>query len=256
MEQSKEDFINQLSVGHHRYFVTLLKQKNQELGLDLNKLEIDLLAELSYSKQLTIKVVLASMYKKANGDFSFIDSLIEKGLVYYDGYNLRVAERLIDDNEYSIGQMASCPLPLIEEPRNLKHNNDSIYDANIGGVVSNLRTKADVNLDCLNEMQHVKLKLTDVAMLSNVPNPLYPEVKQFTDTGTEFQTKRADAFRKILANMLYKDEAMYFSWFYDRRGRFYDHGYHFHIQGTEFEKACLELGNEEIVELKESDHVK
>lgn len=145
------------------------------------------------------------------------------------------------------------PMPMIVEPKKINHNHETGYYIIQGSVILNgskyFRDK-DVCLDHLNRMNAVPLVLDFGVIRSNEGRYIKPTRKE----GESY-----DDFRKRLkqASMFYSvsvevmegiaelSDVLYLTHKYDRRGRCYASGYHINTQGTDYNKAVLQLARKE-----------
>ena len=56
-----------------------------------------------------------------------------------------------------------------------------------------------------------------------------------------------DVSQEVMQHLLVLGNQFYLTHKYDRRGRTYAVGYHVNSQGTDYNKACLELAKEEVI---------
>lgn len=150
------------------------------------------------------------------------------------------------------------PLPLVVPPREIRENNETGYhlaDVSHGSVI--LRTKAarqgEFALDHLNRANAVPYRLnTDVVavMRNQWRNLKAPKPGESED---EFQSRlRAfDKFdrnsREVIEGLLLAQDRFWLTHKYDRRGRCYAVGYHVNPQGNDWQKACVEFAEAELV---------
>lgn len=126
-----------------------------------------------------------------------------------------------------------CVLPpMLSKPRVLKYNKSSAYytiglDSLILGDKHNYHDDC-ISLDVLNTLNQQALVLDK-------------EIPYLFETNIE-QKEQFEYFRDLL-----KDKHFYLTYKVDKRGRVYSQGYHFNIQGSSFEKACISLSTYETV---------
>lgn len=151
------------------------------------------------------------------------------------------------------------PLPLVVPPRELKHNDETGYhlgEVAHGSVI--LRAKAprqgEFALDHLNRANAVPYRLnTDVvAVMRNQWRNL--TAPKDGEDEAEFQSRlRAfDKFdrnsREVIEGLLLAQDQFWLTHRYDRRGRCYAVGYHVNPQGNDWQKACVEFAEPELVQ--------
>ena len=147
------------------------------------------------------------------------------------------------------------PLPMIVEPKELKNNHDTGYYTSRNSVIlKDNHHDGDVCLDHLNHMNRVKLKLntTVTSMIKNQWRNL--DKPKPGEDRKEYQ-KRVKAFEKynrtaydVMSHLEITGGEFYLTHKVDKRGRTYCQGYHCSYQGNDYNKACIEFANAEVVE--------
>lgn len=147
------------------------------------------------------------------------------------------------------------PLPMIVKPKELKTNHDTGYYTSRNSVIlKDNHHDGDVCLDHLNHMNRIKLTLntTVTSMIQNQWRNL--DKPKPGEDRKEYQ-KRVKAFEKysrtakdVMAHLEISGGEFYLTHKYDKRGRVYCQGYHVQYQGNDYNKACIEFANQEIVE--------
>lgn len=147
------------------------------------------------------------------------------------------------------------PLPMVVEPLPVEDNLSTGYLSSRGSVI--LRDNhhdGDVCLDHLNRMNRVRLSINrDVAR--TIQNKWKGLDKKDPDETYEDYTRRQKAFDKycrvadqvcdILVNA---GNELHLTHAFDFRGRTYCRGFHVTYQGTDWNKAMLELSDREMIE--------
>lgn len=145
------------------------------------------------------------------------------------------------------------PMPMVIEPRELLSNTDTGYIDIQESVVLNSRHDDDVCLDHLNRLNKIKFVVnTDVVKFvknewRNLDRPKDGEsFAEYQERKRAF--KKYDKTAKDVISLI-TDEAdhFYLTHRYDFRGRTYDQGYHIHYQGNDWNKACIEFADKEMV---------
>lgn len=144
------------------------------------------------------------------------------------------------------------PLPMVVPPRVLHDNRDSGYLTGRGSVI--LRDNHhddDICLDHLNRMNQTKLclNLDTAQMIQNRWKGL--DKKAPDETWDDFK-RRQRAFEKydkvaknVIGILLQEGNEIYLTHKYDKRGRTYCMGFHVTYQGTDWNKAVIELAEKE-----------
>jgi len=148
------------------------------------------------------------------------------------------------------------PLPMIVRPLKVVNNRmGSGYFDTKGSIVlkgSNIFDEEDVCLDHINRCNAVALSLNVNVVASAEGNMIIPK-RKIGEGFENFQKrqKQAQVFYdhsfEVMEGMLTLGNEMYLTHKYDRRGRTYAVGYHINSQGTDYNKAVLELHNKEII---------
>ena len=141
------------------------------------------------------------------------------------------------------------PLPSVVPMKKLKSNFDTGYQTLKGhGLVLNstdLTKDQDICLDVLNNFQSMTFKVNET-VLNNV-NPAWDFVStQKATESYETYKSRIDQFVKFEEQSKAVLEALkglplHLTAEWDKRGRLYDMGYHFHIQSKEWTKAAVDF---------------
>jgi len=148
------------------------------------------------------------------------------------------------------------PLPMIVRPLKVVNNKmGSGYFETKGRIVlngSNVFDEEDVCLDHINRCNAVALSLNINVVASAEGNMIIPK-RKIGEGFEDFQKrqKQAQVFYDhsfdVMEGMLTLGNEFYLTHKYDRRGRTYAVGYHVNSQGTDYNKAVLELHNKELI---------
>lgn len=148
------------------------------------------------------------------------------------------------------------PLPMVVEPLRVTNNRmgSGYYDTR-GSIVlnaSNVFDMEDVCLDHINRANSVPLTLNLDVVASEEGNMLVPKRKHgelFEDYRK--RKKQAAVFYEnsldVMQSLTALGNIFWLTNKYDRRGRCYAMGYHVNTQGTDYNKAVLELANKELI---------
>lgn len=189
-----------------------------------------------------------SFYKNAQKTIDGILVLVKLGLLDFDGMQFIVKVNLDAETEEEI--LRFCyPLPMVVEPETLKHNfmNGYKYVGNHSGLIlRNNPDKQDINLDHLNRMNKVKLKLDkDVFNLMHNKNSKKIEDMSYAEKNNFIKfNARVEQFGKFYGEL----DGFYLTHKYDKRGRTYPQGYYLNYQGNDYAKAIIALADEELVQ--------
>ncbi|ANJ20666.1 RNAP1 protein [Roseobacter phage RD-1410Ws-07] len=146
------------------------------------------------------------------------------------------------------------PLPMVVQPKKVENNHmGSGYFDTRGHIVlngSDVFRDEDVCLDHINRANSVGLTLNIDVVASPEGNMIIPKRK----VGEDFEDfrkrrKQAEVFynnsMEVMQGMLALGNQFWLTHKYDRRGRTYAVGYHINSQGTDYNKAVLELAKKE-----------
>lgn len=140
------------------------------------------------------------------------------------------------------------PLPMIEEPQQVRHNRDTGYRTIKGSVIlKKNHHDEDVCLDHINRLNRQRLRLNPdaVAFVQNswkgLSKPKDGEsFQQFRERQQAFM--RYDTVsRDVIDAMLLQSDGFWLTHRYDKRGRTYCQGYQINYQGSDWNKACVEF---------------
>lgn len=148
------------------------------------------------------------------------------------------------------------PLPMVVVP-NTVHNNysGSGYFDKKGRIVLNgseVFDHEDVCLDHINRANSVALTLNLDVIASTEGNMILPK-RKIGESFDDFQKrqKQAKVFYEnsyeVMQGLLTLGNEFWLTHKYDRRGRTYAVGYHVNSQGTDYNKAVLELADQEVI---------
>lgn len=146
------------------------------------------------------------------------------------------------------------PLPMVVRPIKVKNNHmGSGYFDTRGHIILNgseVFKDEDVCLDHINRCNSVALTINMEVVASEQGNMIVPKRKPGEDF-EEFRKRRkqAETFYtnslEVMKSMVSLGNLFWLTHKYDRRGRTYAVGYHINSQGTDYNKAVLELDHKE-----------
>ncbi len=166
--------------------------------------------------------------------------------------NFMVKYDITDDVQAKLDRY-QYPLPMIMQPRQITNNFETGYHTITGSVVLNGSdhfTELDLCLDHLNRVNAVPLVLDFSVIRSNEGKYIKPTRKE----GESFEDfrkrlKQASMFYnvsvEVMEGLAIFSDVLYLTHKYDRRGRCYASGYHVNTQGTDYNKAVLQLAHKE-----------
>ena len=149
------------------------------------------------------------------------------------------------------------PLPMVVRPNKVTNNHmGSGYFDKKGHIVlnsSDVFKEEDVCLDHINRANSVGLTLNMDVVASTEGNMIVPKRKP----GEGFEDfrkrrKQAEVFYntsvQVMEGLMALGNEFWLTHKYDRRGRTYAVGYHVNSQGTDYNKAVLELSQGEVIQ--------
>lgn len=245
----KREFTEAKEFPFKQYFEKL--EINEDLGFDLmtqmvihKRVKLPILVAILRRHCDTLQEVVDALYKAADGNLVDWNPITEEFIIRLD-ISKDVQDEL-DRYQY--------PLPMIVEPKELKHNKSSAYLNGSGSLIlKNNHHDDDICLDHLNRVNQVKFSINHQTALL-VKNEWKNLDKPKEDESYEDYKKRVKQFEKydrtakdVMIHLEITDNEFYLTHKYDKRGRVYCQGYHINYQGTEWNKAVLEFTNEELV---------
>jgi DNA-directed RNA polymerase len=150
----------------------------------------------------------------------------------------------LNQNTYDYIRKGNEKLPLRMVPRDWTSNDAGGYyttDTSVilGGIHKYHKDKQA--LDVLNKLQKINWSINP--MIANMPEE--PN-KTFKDPSSHEQFKTTANIRKAVVND-YLGKDTFLSWSFDMRGRMYVNQHHITIQGTGWQKACLDFTNKQLI---------
>lgn len=235
-------------------FIGYMKGKNilPEFGIDLmvqmvlhKRVKLTVLVGILRRHFEDSQLTVDELYKAAEANLVDWSPLTEQFIVRID-ITPDVQEEL-DRYQY--------PLPMIVEPKKITDNFMTGYLTGHGSVIlKNNHHDDDVCLDHLNRVNKMKFTInhTTAHLIKNQWKSLD---KPKEDEDYKDYQRRVKQFEKydrtakdVMTHIGIADNEFYLTHKYDKRGRVYSQGYHVNYQGTAWNKAVIELANQEIVE--------
>jgi hypothetical protein len=216
----------------------------------------DLLAQMAIHKRATVPTLVGCLRHHCESDqetANLIERAVDAQFVSYSSRDKLLIVR------FGISEELQCeldryqyPLPMVIQPKQLQSNLDTGYLTQRSSVI--LRDnyhEDDVCLDHLNRMNQMKLAVNlDVSQtIQNRWKKL--DKKKNHESWADYQ-KRRKAFDKynsvakdVIGLLVREGNELYLTHRYDKRGRTYCMGFHVTYQGTDWNKAVLELADKE-----------
>lgn len=214
------------------------------------KILTKILAVMAVYKRLSVDVLPAIIWKPT-GKYTLdevlknIELAISKELIRFD-YNRDqfIVRFTLDEKAQSEIDALQYPLPMLVEPRLIKHNQSSGYllKDKQSVLLNNNSTKKDVDLDHLNLMNQTAFSINET-VLAKVKNSWKADGEM-----SMRQLERFNRYAKWSQDLMLKNgNKFYFSHRYDYRGRTYCEGYYLNYQGNDYCKSILEFTNKELI---------
>lgn len=210
-------------------------QLNQEISSSI-------IAFMLMQKRMKPEELVGRVYAKhkdINSITTQLEMCIKYELIVYDQDRdeLITAYRLSDEDEAK--RLAFMyPLPMIVEPKEVKHNTDTGYITTKYSIICrNKPGYDDYNLNHINRVNSIGYKVN-----LNVLNHCKNKNKNPPTTQQELKNfKKFSDMQKSIAESFAKEGAFYLTHRYDKRGRIYPTGYWLNYQGNDFAKALIEF---------------
>lgn len=226
---------------------------------DWGKFLIDMMSQIYLHRQADPTTMVGVLSPKHGEPQEVADKLLtaaEQDFISYDPDRQRFSvEYDITDDIVALLDRYQYPLPMVTVPRLVQTNTDTGYETIRNSVVLNgskYFDDKDMCLDHLNRANSVALSLNFDVIKSPEGKFIIPKRKP----GEDFEDHRKrmrqantfyDTSIKVMEELNELSEELWLTHRYDRRGRCYSSGYHVNTQGTDYNKAVLELSHKEII---------
>lgn len=220
---------------------------------------LDVLAELALRKRVPVNIMVGLLRRHFKDSQETADMLIKcahADLITYCTHQRQfiVIYELPQEVQEELDRF-QYPLPMVVPPRQLTCNTDTGYLTGSGSLIlRGNHTEEDVCLDHLNRMNSIRFSIDEDTALM-VKNQWRDLDKQKPDeTKADFE-RRKKAFEKydrvakdVIGLLTELGNVHHMTHKYDKRGRVYCQGYHLTYQGTDWNKAIIQLADKEYVE--------
>lgn len=172
-----------------------------------------------------------------------ISELVDMGLIEIRNKHL-YTDFYIDTSE--INKLIYVA-PLLHKVKHID-NHSNPYDHSY--LISNVKPveNLDLCLDHINRLSRIKLSI-NFTVAKNSKYTVKDKELSFSE-----QLKKNKALKNFIKDseetfnyLAFSDNEFYMNHYYDKRGRTYAQGYHINYMGTEYQKACIELTDKEII---------
>lgn len=179
-----------------------------------------------------------------------VDELTGRLLKWHD---VLVRYEVTEDVQKALDQF-QFPLPMIVPPEPVHHNRQTGYQTIKGSIIlKNNHHEDDVCLDHINRVNAIPLRL-NADVVAFVQNQWRNLDKQKEDESWDEFRKRKEAFEKydtiahdVIQAVQAQGDRFWLTHRYDKRGRVYSQGYHINYQGNDWNKACIEFADGEVL---------
>lgn len=222
---------------------------------------IDLLAQMVLHKRAHLPILVGALRKHFEGDCQRTTDELYKAVVADLVDWSPVSRQFIVRYGISADVQADIdryqfPLPMVVEPAELKDNHDTGYFTSRNSVIlKQNHHDDDVCLDYLNQVNKTKFRINR-QVSDTIKNTWRNLDKPKPDEEAGDYQKRVKAFEKynrtaydVIDHLgLANEGEFWLTHKVDKRGRTYCQGYVTTYQGTAWNKACIELANQEVTE--------
>jgi len=222
--------------------------------------QLDVIVQIYLHKQADVSTmvgIFSPKWGEPQDVAQMLTQAVEDDLLDYDfGIDKFIFKYGISQDIEDLLARYQFPLPMVVRPNKVKNNHmGSGYFDKKGGIIlngSDVFKDEDVCLDHINRANSVGLTLNLNVVASEQGNMIVPKRKP----GEEFEEfrkrrKQAETFYntslEVMQGMMTLGNEFWLTHKYDRRGRTYAVGYHINSQGTDYNKAVIELSRKEII---------
>lgn len=218
---------------------------------------IDLLVQMALHKRAdlsTLVGILRHHFGNGQETVEYICAAAYAGLVDFDTRsNVFVVIFTIPDKLQAEIDRFQYPLPMVVKPQKITNNTQIGYLLNHSSIIlKDNHHEDDVCLDHINRINRIKfcINLNTATMIKNRWRNM--DKPKNGESSNDFK-RRQRAFNKydstsqdVIALLIQEGNEFYLTHRYDKRGRIYCQGYHVNYQGNPWNKAVIELVNQEI----------
>lgn len=220
---------------------------------------IDLLVQMALHKRADLQTMIGTLRHHCVSAQECADLLVKAAEADLCTYNTVLRQFIvifeIDAQTQEEIDRFQYPLPMVVEPREIKHNAQSGYLLNNSSIIlKDNHHEDDVCLDHINRMNKVRFKFNfNTAKLIKNEWRNLDKPKEGEERG-EYE-RRVRAFEKydktahaVIDLLVREGNEFNFTHRYDKRGRTYCQGHHANYQGTAWNKAVIEFERGEVTQ--------
>lgn len=186
-----------------------------------------------------------------------LKEVVEDDLIDFDMDNMRfVMKYEISRDVEELLELYQFPLPMVVRPNKVTNNTmGSGYFDKKGRIVlngSDVFDNEDVCLDHINRANSVGLTL-NLDVIASAEGMMILPKRNHGEAFDDFQKRQKqtkvfyESSMEVMKGLLTLGNEFWLTHKYDRRGRTYAVGYHVNSQGTDYNKAVLELSRKEVI---------
>jgi hypothetical protein len=241
----------------------VLREEFREMGEDQvvcePRMATEALVQMYLHRQCDVPTLVGILSPKYGEPQDVADKLLLLVEIDYFDYDFNKKKFMVKyDVSDDVKEMLAkyqYPLPMVVKPKKVNHNFQTGYLTVKGTVVlngSDYFDDKDLCLDHLNRANSVALSLNMETALSEQGKYIRPQRNQ-GEAFDDFRKrqKQSDVFyatsMQVMETLESLSDELYLTHKYDRRGRCYASGYHVNSQGTDYNKAVLELAKKEVI---------
>ncbi len=242
----------------------VLRAEFQQMGDDCGDgcepaMATEALAQLFLHRQADVPTMVGILSPKFGTPQEVADKLLHLCQVDYFDFQESSGKFIVkydvSEDVQDMLEKYQYPLPMVTAPRKVTKNFHTGYETILGSAVLNgseYFEDKDICLDHLNRANSVALSL-DIDVITSPEGKYLRPTRNNGEDFVEFRKrqKQADTFYTstldVMETLIGLSDELYMTHKYDRRGRCYSSGYHVNPQGTDYNKAVLQLANKEVI---------
>lgn len=218
---------------------------------------IDLLVQMALHKRCDLPTLVGCLRHHCEKAQDVADLLVKCAEADLVNYNTALRQFIVvfeisADVQEDIDRF-QYPLPMVVQPKELKHNAQSGYLLNNSSVIlKDNHHEDDVCLDHINRMNRVRFTTNfNTATLirnqwRNLDKPKDGETRDDFDRRVRAFNKYDKTAHEVINVLVTEGNEFHFTHRYDKRGRTYCQGHHSNYQGTPWNKSVIEFADGEV----------
>lgn len=252
---SKYQLMDVLRSEFKEYLLTKFQENNVNF-----KFYIDVMVQIYLHRQADVETMVGILYPTHGNTPQIVaDKLLHAVELDLLDYNTDTGNFIViysvSDEIVDMLDRYQYPLPMVVEPKEVTNNYETGYHTISNSIVlngSSYFNNKDMCLDHINRANSVPLELDFKVITSKEGR--YKKPRRKVDESFEEHKKRvrqSDIFYStsydVMETLESLSDRLWLNVRYDRRGRSYSSGYHINYQGTDFNKAVLQLSEKEVL---------